>query len=81
MSAQVSPPHVGYVYPAGGRQGTTFEVKLGGQDLAEATAVQVSGAGVTAKVLRQTRPLKPQELDNLCEAQETEREGHEGPRR
>jgi hypothetical protein len=65
LSAQVSPPHVGYVYPAGGRQGTTFEVKLGGQDLAEAAAVQVSGAGVTAKVLRQTRPLKPQELAEL----------------
>ena len=65
LSAQALPPHVGYVYPAGGQQGTTFEVKLGGQHLDEATAVQVSGAGVTAKVLRQTKPLKPQEINEL----------------
>ena len=30
-SAQEDNPHIGYVYPAGGQQGTTFEVLLGGQ--------------------------------------------------
>ena len=24
-------PYIGFVYPAGGQQGTTFRVKLGGQ--------------------------------------------------
>ena len=26
-------PYIGYVYPAGGQQGTTFQVRLGGQGL------------------------------------------------
>ena len=38
-------PHVGYAYPAGGQQGTTFQVKLGGQFLDGVDAVYVSGAG------------------------------------
>jgi hypothetical protein len=65
--SQASSPHIGYVYPAGGQQGTTVEVKLGGQYFNEATSMQVSGAGVTAKVLRQTRPLKQQEVTALGE--------------
>ena len=33
-SAQGQPtPYIGFVYPAGGQQGTTFQVKLGGQRL------------------------------------------------
>jgi hypothetical protein len=63
--SQASSPHVGYVFPAGGRQGSTFEVKLGGQYLAGATSVQVSGDGVQAKVLGQTRPLTQQEINKL----------------
>jgi hypothetical protein len=65
--AQVSSPHIGYVYPAGGQQGTTFEVKLGGQYFNEADSVQVSGTGVTAKVLRQNRPLTQAEITALRE--------------
>ena len=38
------PPHIGYVYPAGGRQGTSFAVTLGGQSLDGVTNVFVSGA-------------------------------------
>ncbi len=63
--AQVSSPHIGYVFPAGGQHGTTFEVKLGGQYFAEAVAVEVSGTGVTTKILRQTTPLKPSEIEAL----------------
>ena len=62
LSAQVSSPHVGYVYPAGGQRGTTFEVKLGGQYFKDAADVQISGTGVLAKVVRQTRPLTQAEL-------------------
>jgi hypothetical protein len=65
--SQVSPPHIGYVYPAGGQQGTTFEVKLGGQYLDAATSVQISGTGVEATVVRQTKPLTPREINALRE--------------
>jgi hypothetical protein len=63
--AQASSPHIGYVFPAGGRQGTTFEVKLGGQYLDGAASLHFSGEGIQAKVLSQTRPLTEQELDAL----------------
>ncbi|MBE3069101.1 MAG: hypothetical protein IMZ66_02580, partial [Planctomycetes bacterium] len=44
--AQPAPPRVGYVYPAGGQQGTTFQVTLGGQRLAGVSAAMVSGTGI-----------------------------------
>ena len=42
------PPHVGYVYPAGGRQGTQFKVTLGGRFLDGVDKCYVSGPGVKA---------------------------------
>jgi hypothetical protein len=45
-----SRPYIGYVYPAGGRQGTTFQIRLGGQNLDDVNGVLVSGTGVQAKV-------------------------------
>lgn len=60
-------PYIGFVYPAGGRQGTTFEVKLGGQNLENANAVFVTGPGVTAKVREYHRALGPQEITLLNE--------------
>jgi hypothetical protein len=63
--SQVSPPHVGYVYPAGGRQGSAVEVKLGGQYLDGAVSLRISGDGVQGKVLSQTRPLTQKEIAEL----------------
>ena len=63
--SQASSPHIGYVYPAGGRQGSTFEVKLGGEYLDGATSLRISGDGVQAKVLGQTRPLTQKEIGAL----------------
>jgi hypothetical protein len=60
-------PHIGYVYPAGGRQGTTFEVVIGGASLNEATAAFVSGTGVQATLLRQERQVTPKEQQELRE--------------
>ena len=40
VQAQQSAPHLGYVYPAGGRQGTTFQVKIGGRSLDGVTQVE-----------------------------------------
>jgi hypothetical protein len=50
-------PRIGYVYPAGGRQGSTFQVTVGGASLDGVTNVHVSGAGVSATVLEHTKPL------------------------
>ena len=63
--AQPNPPHVGYVYPAGGRQGTTFQATIGGQYLNATNKVYVSGTGVSATVLEQERQLTPKEQDEL----------------
>jgi hypothetical protein len=46
------------VYPAGGGQGTTFEVIVGGQRLRGATDVQVSGEGIEATVVKYYRPRR-----------------------
>jgi hypothetical protein len=63
--SQTSSPHIGYVFPAGGKQGSTFQVKLGGQSLDGVTNVKVSGEGVQVKIQSQTRPLTQQERDKL----------------
>lgn len=60
-------PYIGFAYPAGGRQGTTVEVKLGGQDLNDVHGVLVTGPGVTAKVLRYERRLNNQDVNVLRE--------------
>ncbi|MBI5383720.1 MAG: hypothetical protein HZA90_03435 [Verrucomicrobia bacterium] len=60
-------PYIGYTYPAGGQQGTTFEIKLGGQGLDDVNAVLVSGSGVKARVVEYLRRLNPQEMQLLGE--------------
>ncbi len=67
IQAQPFTPRIGYAYPAGGRQGTTVEVRLGGQFLDGATNVYVSGGGVRATVLEHIKPLTPQQFNNLRE--------------
>jgi len=58
-------PHIGYVYPAGGRQGSTFLVTVGGQYLEAAVDARVSGAGVEAEVVDYNRPLSPGQFSQL----------------
>jgi len=55
--AQEESPHLGYVFPAGGQQGTTLRVTIGGQYLTGPDAVRISGSGVKAKVIDYLRPL------------------------
>ena len=55
-------PHVGYVYPAGGRQGATFRVVVGGQLLGGANGVWISGEGAHGRVVEYIRPLDNNEL-------------------
>lgn len=58
-------PRIGYVYPAGGRQGETFQVTLGGQFLDGASDAIVSGKGVTAKVIEHVKPITPAQANAL----------------
>ena len=44
-------PYIGYVYPAGGQQGKTFQIRLGGQNTDDGNAVLVTGAGVTTRIV------------------------------
>lgn len=60
-------PRLGYVYPAGAQQGTTVSLSLGGQNLADATALRFSGPGLTAKVTGYHRPLNQKEVNALRE--------------
>lgn len=54
---QSDAPQVGYVYPAGGQCGSSFEVTVGGKFLDEDTVALFSGTGVEAKVVEYLRPL------------------------
>jgi len=67
VRAQQSRPYIGFVYPAGAQQGTTVPVRLGGQALEGIHSVQVSGSGVSAKILEYHWPLSPQDARLLQE--------------
>ncbi len=66
FSANAQPaPHVGYVYPAGGRQGTTFQIVVAGQFLDGVTDAHVSGSGVKAAVVDFNKPMPQGEFNRL----------------
>lgn len=55
-------PHIAYLYPAGGQQGSSFRLKLAGQRLDGVTNVYVTGEGVTATVLEHVKPLNGRQI-------------------
>jgi len=59
--------YIGYVYPAGGQQGTTFQIKLGGQRLNGIYGAVVSGKGVKAELVDYRRNLSNQDMRLLRE--------------
>ncbi len=65
LQAQTGTPHIGYIYPAGGRQGTTFQVKVGGQFLDGVTNACFSIPGLQATILNYVKPLTPKQLNAL----------------
>src|ERR1035441_9860028 len=65
LAQQQQIPHAGYAYPAGGRQGTTFEITVGGQFLDGVKTAIVSGAGVEATVVEHVKPLTPAQAGEL----------------
>ena len=58
-------PHIGYVYPAGGRAASSFEVIVGGQFLDGVSAARVCGSDVQATVIEHVKPLTPQQAMQL----------------
>jgi hypothetical protein len=60
-------PYIGYVYPAGGQQGTTFEARLGGQGLDGVNGALITGSGVQAKIVEYYRRLNNQDIQLLNE--------------
>ena len=55
------PPYIGYVYPAGGERGASFEVTVGGQYLKEVKSALVSGDGVNAVIVPEVADKKDPE--------------------
>jgi hypothetical protein len=47
--AQETTPRLGYAFPAGGQQGTTFRITVGGKYLDDIKRVVFSGSGVDAR--------------------------------
>ncbi len=66
LVAQVR-PYIGFVYPAGGQQGATVQIRLGGQGLDDVQGVLVTGSGISARVTENYRRLNNQEMQLLNE--------------
>ena len=49
--AFAKPPSVMFVYPAGGKTGTTFKAVIGALDADFANGISISGSGVSAKII------------------------------
>jgi len=64
-SAMAQGQYIGYVYPAGGQQGTTFPIRLGGQGLMYASDLVVTGQGVSVRLVEHFRVLDNQEMSFL----------------
>ncbi|HOY56877.1 MAG TPA: PPC domain-containing protein [Verrucomicrobiota bacterium] len=58
-------PYIGFVYPPGGQQGTSVQIRLGGQNLDGVHAATLTGPGVTARVVEFHRRLNNQEIQLL----------------
>ena len=61
----LSVPRIGYLYPAGGRAGTDFEILIGGQYLDDPVGGVVSGEGVTVEVIEHIKMPSAQVVDDF----------------
>ncbi len=66
--AQPSLPRIGYAYPAGGRQGESFRVVLGGQFLDGATNAFVTHGDLKLAVVDRFKPLTQKQFNDLRES-------------
>ena len=64
-SVRAQSQYIGYVFPAGGQQGATFPIRLGGQGLIHASDVVVSGEGVSVRIVDYYRVMSNEEIGLL----------------
>ena len=74
-------PHLAYVYPAGGKVGTTFQITVGGQFLLTASNAFVTGPGVSATVLDHNRPMNQKDFNDLRDRLKTLQDKFQATRR
>jgi hypothetical protein len=67
-------PRIGYVFPAGGQIGSTFEVTIGGQYLEGVDKVLVNHPGIEFRVVDYSRPLTQREVNDLMQKLQAVRE-------
>ena len=79
--AQQGGLHLAYVYPAGGKVGSTFQITVGGQFLMTASNVFVTGPGITATVLDHNRPMQQKEFNDLRDRLKTLQEKFQATRK
>ncbi|HLX63292.1 MAG TPA: PPC domain-containing protein [Planctomycetota bacterium] len=60
-------PRIGYVYPAGGQPGSSFQVTLGGQFLDGVANAYFTGGGIEATVVEHFKPLTVKQANDLKE--------------
>lgn len=60
-------PHIGYIYPAGGRQGTSVKITVGGQFIRDINDVYISGTGVHGSISKYIGRVKPLNNDQAME--------------
>ena len=60
-------PHAGYIYPAGGQEGTSVEVRLGGAGLSTVDKAYISGQGVAVKIVEYVKIPSGKEMQFLRE--------------
>ena len=60
-------PHIGYLYPAGGQQGSSIKITVGGQFIKDTNEVYVTGNGVHGSVTRYIGRVKPLNNDQKKE--------------
>jgi hypothetical protein len=60
-------PHIGFIYPAGGRQGSSLDLTIGGQNLNNANEAYITGPGVQVSVSKYVKPLTPGQASDLRE--------------
>ncbi|MDF7800577.1 PPC domain-containing protein [Pontiellaceae bacterium B1224] len=58
-------PHIGFAFPAGAQQGSTFSMELGGQHFNNATNVYVSGEGVEVEILDYAVKYEPRRVGQI----------------
>ena len=62
---QANSPHAGFAYPAGGRQGTTVQMTVGGRYLEGVSGAIFTARGLRAEIAGYEKPLSQREISGL----------------